>query len=284
MGAIGTILVVVCLSLLLAGICVGSVWLFRAGEGRHTGLRVLLRVKSSITQLSEGLFTADPASFNWVIIGFLVFLLGGLTSLLCGVLGPLYGVVFVASLAFLPVVGLLVLKVASAFARRKEEIRLWKQLRGEPVGMCPKCGSGVFGTPKCYSCERCRFTIDKVILEQSIDKAAAAKLLGERRSMLFILSKTTSKPFPAFLVLGDDGGIKTAPPFSYGADYPAYLASEHWQTTRRGALQRAAFACQKCNGKTALEVHHHNYHCLGKELPEDLVVLCRACHAEVHKI
>lgn len=85
----------------------------------------------------------------------------------------------------------------------------------EPVGLCPKCGSNVFETDSAYLCEKsqadqkpCRFKINKVILQQPIDRAQAARLLAEHRSELLkeFISKA-GRPFPAYLVMDDMGKI-----------------------------------------------------------------------------
>lgn len=64
--------------------------------------------------------------------------------------------------------------------------------------------------------------------------------------------------------------------------YREYLRSDHWRSTRRDALERAAHACQLCASKYRLDVHHRTYDRLGAERPEDLTVLCRMCHEKHH--
>jgi DNA topoisomerase III len=85
----------------------------------------------------------------------------------------------------------------------------------EPLGKCPKCGGRVFEGGSAYVCEKtqaekkpCKFKINKVILQQPIDHAEAAKLLAESKTGL--LTKFISKagrPFPAYLVMDDMGKI-----------------------------------------------------------------------------
>ncbi len=86
----------------------------------------------------------------------------------------------------------------------------------QSLGKCPKCGHGVFEAETAYLCEKsqaekspCKFKINKVILEQPIDRAQAAKLLAEGRSDLLkdFISKKTGRSFPAFLVMDDMGKI-----------------------------------------------------------------------------
>ena len=61
-------------------------------------------------------------------------------------------------------------------------------------------------------------------------------------------------------------------------DYDEYLKSEVWQIRRAMALERAGYKCHVCGERENLNVHHKTYEHLGNELPEELVVLCRAHH------
>jgi len=83
------------------------------------------------------------------------------------------------------------------------------------VGKCPKCGGKVFDTEAGYLCERsqfqakpCKFSIKKVILEQPIEAAQAAKILATKKSDLLdkFISKA-GKPFPAYLVMDAKGKV-----------------------------------------------------------------------------
>ena len=85
----------------------------------------------------------------------------------------------------------------------------------EPLGQCPKCGGRVFEADTAYVCEKsqaekrpCKFKVNKVILQQPIDRAQAAKLLAENRTDLLkqFVSKT-GRPFPACLVMDDMGKV-----------------------------------------------------------------------------
>jgi DNA topoisomerase-3 len=85
----------------------------------------------------------------------------------------------------------------------------------QPLGKCPKCGGKVFETEAAYLCEQsqadkrpCKFKISKVILQQPIERAQAAKLLAESRSDLLkeFISKA-GRPFPAFLVMDENGKV-----------------------------------------------------------------------------
>ncbi len=85
----------------------------------------------------------------------------------------------------------------------------------EPLGKCPKCGKPVFETETAYLCEQsqadkrpCKFKINKVILQQPIDRGQAVKLLAENRTDLLkeFISKA-GRPFPAHLVMDEEGKI-----------------------------------------------------------------------------
>jgi Mrr restriction endonuclease-like protein len=64
-----------------------------------------------------------------------------------------------------------------------------------------------------------------------------------------------------------------------------YLDSPEWQRTRVAALERAEHRCSRDRRhKDQLEVHHDVRVRIGAELPSDLVVLCRSCYEQHHKI
>jgi 5-methylcytosine-specific restriction endonuclease McrA len=69
--------------------------------------------------------------------------------------------------------------------------------------------------------------------------------------------------------------------------YRKYLSTPEWKATRAEALKRAGHRCQTCNTpatiENRLEVHHRTYARRGNELPQDLTVLCQACHILIHK-
>lgn len=65
-------------------------------------------------------------------------------------------------------------------------------------------------------------------------------------------------------------------------EYRKYLGSEHWIETKALAKRRAGYKCQLCGNTRYLQVHHNNYSRLGHEQDNDLIVLCRNCHAKYH--
>lgn len=65
--------------------------------------------------------------------------------------------------------------------------------------------------------------------------------------------------------------------------YRDYLHSAVWRSKRRRALSRAGGACQVCNARGRLHVHHREYaDRWGDEPDDDLTVLCSACHDLFH--
>lgn len=64
-------------------------------------------------------------------------------------------------------------------------------------------------------------------------------------------------------------------------------ASREWRNLRARVLRRDRNWCQGCNDQPATEVHHRLYgkghHKKSLLVPmEELVSLCRRCHAEIH--
>jgi hypothetical protein len=65
------------------------------------------------------------------------------------------------------------------------------------------------------------------------------------------------------------------------ATYDEYLKSPEWRKLRDEALEKANHTCAICGAKENLNVHHCHYRNI--DTPE-LVVLCKDCHAMVHRI
>jgi DNA topoisomerase-3 len=86
----------------------------------------------------------------------------------------------------------------------------------EPVGKCPKCRKRVFEVEDAYVCEQaqadtrpCKFKINKIVLQQPINRAQATRLLKERTTELLpkFISTKTGRPFSAYLVVDDAGKV-----------------------------------------------------------------------------
>jgi hypothetical protein len=65
--------------------------------------------------------------------------------------------------------------------------------------------------------------------------------------------------------------------------YRRYLESDHWIEKRKKFLIFWENACAVCNSAAKPEVHHRRYENLGKEKPNDCIVLCAKCHKRHHK-
>ncbi len=61
-----------------------------------------------------------------------------------------------------------------------------------------------------------------------------------------------------------------------------YFKSALWRSVRSRIKARDNYLCKRCGSPHSLEVHHITYIRFGRELPEDLVTLCRGCHQAVH--
>ena len=67
---------------------------------------------------------------------------------------------------------------------------------------------------------------------------------------------------------------------TYTWDYKNYLRSHEWSERRNIYKEYYHYTCQKCLKKSVypLQLHHLTYARLYKELPEDLLLVCKKCH------
>jgi hypothetical protein len=66
------------------------------------------------------------------------------------------------------------------------------------------------------------------------------------------------------------------------AQYRAYLKTRHWQWFSLDIIDKRGAKCERCGSPERIEVHHLTYERLHHELPSDVIVLCRKCHAGIH--
>ena len=66
--------------------------------------------------------------------------------------------------------------------------------------------------------------------------------------------------------------------------YDDFLRSSFWRIVREYVLARARHRCELCSSKKNLNVHHKTYkhHGLEHIHTEDLIALCKRCHAKFH--
>ena len=70
----------------------------------------------------------------------------------------------------------------------------------------------------------------------------------------------------------------------YGS-YQEYIKSPQWQAKADRLKAASGWKCQLCNkdgNKTTLHAHHKTYDRLGFEDDNDIIILCKDCHAKFH--
>jgi 5-methylcytosine-specific restriction endonuclease McrA len=61
------------------------------------------------------------------------------------------------------------------------------------------------------------------------------------------------------------------------------MRSDKWKLFRQGIIVARGKKCEVCGDKNGgLHLHHLSYKRMGEELPEDVQLLCRACHQLQH--
>jgi len=66
------------------------------------------------------------------------------------------------------------------------------------------------------------------------------------------------------------------------AQYREYLQTQHWQWLRADILDKRGAKCEHCGSAAKIQLHHLTYERLGKELPTDVIILCKDCHGKAH--
>ncbi len=65
---------------------------------------------------------------------------------------------------------------------------------------------------------------------------------------------------------------------------PTRLDPLSYESLRRQILRRDGWRCQSCGSMSNLEVHHIEFRShSGADSEENLITLCTACHAELHR-
>jgi hypothetical protein len=64
--------------------------------------------------------------------------------------------------------------------------------------------------------------------------------------------------------------------------YDEYLQTDHWKEFRDEQVSKNGGMCQVCKSPDSLNVHHNTYARRGKEVWQDVVVLCQPCHKLFH--
>lgn len=64
-----------------------------------------------------------------------------------------------------------------------------------------------------------------------------------------------------------------------GFDYQRYLASREWALIKEQVRERCEGWCEHCYAAPYQDTHHLTYERIGRERVEDLMGVCRPCHA-----
>jgi ATP-dependent DNA helicase RecQ len=65
---------------------------------------------------------------------------------------------------------------------------------------------------------------------------------------------------------------------------PLRLDPVPYETLRQQILRRDGWRCQSCGAMSNLEVHHREFRShSGADSEENLITLCTACHARMHR-
>src|SRR6185369_486505 len=66
--------------------------------------------------------------------------------------------------------------------------------------------------------------------------------------------------------------------------YAEYLKSPHWALIKFNVFAARGMKCELCGSLKDIDIHHKTYGRIGREKPEDLMVLCRLCHGKAHTV
>lgn len=69
------------------------------------------------------------------------------------------------------------------------------------------------------------------------------------------------------------------------SEFVAYIASGQWQEFADEQRLLAFYRCEVCGQRDYdLQVHHRDYGNLGRELPQDVLVVCSLCHRQLEPL
>lgn len=142
---------------------------------------------------------------------------------------------------------------------------------------------------KCYLCSKCALAVDTEIMiaeKEFEERRDAQRAKQDRDSDLgiseIISGEKKSSPSKRFYTMVQfasiDPGVLQAMP------YDEFLQTIYWDIIRGYKLYKAHYKCELCNQNGQLHVHHKTYENHGNEHEhlDDLIVLCRDCHAKFH--
>ena len=63
----------------------------------------------------------------------------------------------------------------------------------------------------------------------------------------------------------------------------SHINSAHWKVLKLSIIAKRGMSCERCGQhKMSVDLHHLTYVRFGRELPEDVKLLCRDCHKLMH--
>lgn len=71
-------------------------------------------------------------------------------------------------------------------------------------------------------------------------------------------------------------------PSKFIDSYKAYLLSPKWRGFTNNIRKIRKHKCEKCGSNIRLQIHHKSYLNIFKETPDDVLLLCKACHELEH--
>lgn len=156
-----------------------------------------------------------------------------------------------------------------------------------PSVRCPNCGASFPRVPanpdkqycswECFKASRWR-SVACFECGESFRKRISEIAKAEARGYRHMCSRAcrnanTSK------ILGGDGTWAVG-----GRHGAARKRGKDWPAAKAYVLARDEYACQQCNGKERLDVHHWEpYFISFDNSPDNLVTLCRECHRVKHE-
>lgn len=65
--------------------------------------------------------------------------------------------------------------------------------------------------------------------------------------------------------------------------YSEYLQSERWRALRARLITERGTLCEVCHKQPHYSLHHNTYARLFNETDEDVTLVCKECHTEIHQ-
>jgi len=109
-------------------------------------------------------------------------------------------------------------------------------------------------------------------------------LVGNYNKLKFDKTNWYTLDYSKLSELVKPSGEDTAPePSEQMVKYEDYIVSKEWEAKRKERIKRDHYQCAMCGTAKNLQVHHITYERLGHEELDDLITLCKDCHAKVHE-